>query len=196
VREPMKLYLSRGEVALVDADMYDYLSQWKWSCYVGVRGQKYAVRRISGTNKVIKLHHVVTDLAGIARNGKLSDHENGDSLDNRSCNLRTGSRTQNNTNRAKRRTAAGEYKGICKVKRTGRWKAEIKIGSTREHLGEWDSPEKAALAYDSAAIVYHGDFARVNFPNIGTPLTGEQLRAFAKAERWQRQRGQRCHPSL
>jgi hypothetical protein len=60
--------------------------------------------------------------------------------------------------------------GVRTHRRTGRWQASIgkrsngKYKST--HLGTYDTPEEAALAYDEAAIELHGSCAKLNFPGV------------------------------
>jgi hypothetical protein len=48
--------------------------------------------------------------------------------------------------------------------RTKRWNARIQAHGTRLWLGEFDTPEEAARAYDAAARRLHGPYARLNFP--------------------------------
>ena len=48
----------------------------------------------------------------------------------------------------------------------GRWRAQIAKHGLRIHLGRFDSEEDAARAYDAATRALHGEFARLNFPNV------------------------------
>lgn len=43
------------------------------------------------------------------------------------------------------------------------WLARIKTDSENKKLGYFKTPEEAAMAYDLAAIAYHGEFANINF---------------------------------
>ncbi|WOL13814.1 ethylene-responsive transcription factor [Canna indica] len=68
--------------------------------------------------------------------------------------------------------AAGEkrYKGVRRRK-WGRWVSEIRLPNSRERiwLGSYESPEKAARAFDAAAVYLRGRRARLNFPDAPPP---------------------------
>lgn len=55
--------------------------------------------------------------------------------------------------------------------------ARIRLEETRKNLGYFETPALAALAYNEAAILYHGEFARLNV---------------IPADEWPR--GRRCRP--
>lgn len=95
------------------------------------------------------------------------DHINGDPFDNRRCNLRIAEGPKNKWNyKVSRRNSTG-YKGIYPDRRTRRFHARICVNGDRHYLGCFDTPEKAAEAYDDAAREYFGEFAALNFPNYG-----------------------------
>lgn len=58
------------------------------------------------------------------------------------------------------------YKGVRKRK-WGKWVSEIRLPNSRERiwLGSYDSPEKAARAFDAALYCLRGRHANFNFPN-------------------------------
>jgi hypothetical protein len=152
-----KIELSNGLNALVDDDMYEYLSNWNWYFDRG-----YA-RRMStkdeGKRRVIHMHRVILQ----PKKGLDIDHINGNRLDNRRINLRYATRSQNNMNRfARCVTSKSPYKGVCWRAHAKRWKAYIKINKTQIHIGYFTTAEKAAKAYNKAAIKYFGEFANLN----------------------------------
>lgn len=46
----------------------------------------------------------------------------------------------------------------------GRWTARLCHNGARIHLGYYADESEAARAYDRAAREYHGEYARLNFP--------------------------------
>ena len=112
--------------------------------------------------RVVQLHREVMG----APPGMLVDHVNGNTLDNRRCNLRVATHGQNLANR-KAITAKSGFKGAFWAKWAGRWYSSIGVNGRVIRLGYFDTPEAAALAYDEAARKHHGEFACVNFPRPG-----------------------------
>lgn len=89
--------------------------------------------------------------------GRLVDHRNGDSLDNRRVNLRECSASENSANSSK---AWGNVavRGVHKYGQ--RYVARISKNGKRLSLGVHDTPEAARDAYLKAARALHGEFAR------------------------------------
>nr|AXY87708.1 ethylene-responsive transcription factor ERF-like protein [Cymbidium sinense] len=58
------------------------------------------------------------------------------------------------------------YKGVRKRK-WGKWVSEVRLPNSRERiwLGSYDSPEKAARAFDAGSFLLRGDRASLNFPD-------------------------------
>lgn len=89
------------------------------------------------------------------------DHINGDTLDNRLCNLRQCTQQQNNGNhhRLNRKNTSG-HRGVTWRKDKGKWKAFINRENRQVHLGYFMSKDDAIDAYRRAAIEHFGEFAR------------------------------------
>lgn len=159
-RHGMKeISLSKGLVALVDDDDYEWLSKYKWYACRGKSGW-YAVHetRQSEGGRVIRMHREIVD----AQPGELVDHWNHDTLDNRRENLRLCSDTQNCANQKLRVDNTSGYKGVGWNSRVRKWRAQLGMQGHRVHLGLFESPVDAARAYNAAAIKYFGEFAYLN----------------------------------
>ncbi len=88
------------------------------------------------------------------------DHINGNRDDNRRCNLRAATESQNKCNTPRRRNNCCGYKGVHFHKETGKWRARIKFRGLICELGLHDTATLAHSAYVHAAHRLHGEFAR------------------------------------
>jgi hypothetical protein len=86
------------------------------------------------------------------------DHINGIRNDNRFCNLREATHSQNSAN-TPRRTSVSGYKGVSKNRK--KWRAQIRISQKNIHLGLYDTPEEAHAAYVAKAKELFGEYAKV-----------------------------------
>jgi hypothetical protein len=150
--------LTQGKVAIVDDDVYESLSCWKWRYSHG-----YAIRstpRSLGKRKTIWMHREVVK----APEGMQVDHiRTNEKLINTRENLRICTCAQNSCNKNKYKNNTSGYKGVSWHKRGKRWEACICPKSRTIHLGLFDSPEEAARAYDAKARELFGEFAWTNF---------------------------------
>ena len=134
-------------------DMSDFNTVWKYSWSVDFNG--YVIGSRPG--KQIQLHRLLLE----PKPGELVDHVNGNPSDNRRCNLRLCGYRENLSNSGMRSNNTTGYKGVVKL-RNGNYKAQISCNYKRFALGEYPTAEAAAAAYDRAAVLYHGEFARTN----------------------------------
>jgi len=158
---PKKITLTQGKIVIVDDEDYDWIRQWKW-CAAKDHQCFYAVRGIwiKGTYKAIRMHRQILNPPP----NKEVDHINGDGLDNRRCNLRISTRSQNGANqRAQQREKTSQYKGVRWCKEVQKYRAYIKVNGRQKHLGYFNSEEVAAQVYNKFATEYFGEFARLNF---------------------------------
>jgi hypothetical protein len=93
----MRIPLSRGQEAVVDAADYPLVSAFKWHAQPTTTKQWYAVTRTTnaaGRPSTLYMHRLITG----APKGKEVDHINRDTLDNRRVNLRVGTHRDNMRN--------------------------------------------------------------------------------------------------
>jgi hypothetical protein len=76
--------------------------------------------------------------------------------------LRLATKLQNAHNRNGRKNTSSIYKGVCLIKKTGRWRATICVNKQFKHIGVYATQEEAAFAYNKTALLYFGEFARLN----------------------------------
>lgn len=149
------IILTQGQHTVVDDDVYEWASKFKWHALKTKNGF-YAARSIrhpSGRREYLYLHREI--LAGEVE----VDHFDGDGLNNLRENLRGCSRPENARNVPRHRDNASGFKGVHLA--AGKFRVQIWAGR-KVHLGYFSSKLDAARAYNTAAIKYHGEFARLN----------------------------------
>lgn len=150
--------LTKGYVALVDDDDWEWLSERAWHAKVDKRGVVYAAHT-SGSSTIL-MHRFILGLK--AGDRRRSDHKNHDTLDNRRENLRITDASGNGANRKPNKNV--KFKGV--TKRNNKWQAKIKVNGKQIFLGLYDDPKDAAKVYDTAAVENFGEFACLNFKKI------------------------------
>lgn len=156
--------LTQGQTAWVSPEDFRRVYKRKWCLHKARSGKAYAQTnmKVGGRWVRVLLHRFVLD----ATHGVQVDHENGDGLDCRRCNLRFATHAQNMHN-SKPRGGSSAFKGVSWSKAVGKWRAQIMAGRKYRYLGAFESEAVAARAYDAAARELHGEFARLNFPECG-----------------------------
>jgi len=157
-----RIYLGEGQWTILYHEDYYRLRNYRWVVHGGGHNL-YAVRlKFTGpnTSMMLSMHREIMN----AKDERLVDHRNCDSLDNRRSNLRFATRAENMQNRRKRKNTSSRYMGVCLCKQTGKWTSIIVYNKKSIWLGRFDSEVAAARIYDEAAKKYYGEFARLNFP--------------------------------
>lgn len=158
-----EIKLTQGQVALVDDEDYEWINQWKWHAQRSGDGF-YACRTETknGKHKLISMHRLIAETPHLL----ITDHINGNTLDNRRANLRPCDYRQNMYNSiGKVKTSVAGYKGVdisTNPRLKKKYRATIFVNGRHVFLGCFYTPKEAAMAYDKAAVKYFGDFARLN----------------------------------
>ena len=139
---------------LVDDDQYEALSRHSWRVNAG----GYAIRTSYDT---VLMHR---QILGVHGGPEIIDHINMDKLDNRSSNLRLCTRQQNNCNSPPRRSSKTGLKGVIHLPTLKKkpYRACLQAHGVSHFLGYHATAQQAADAYDQAALLHHGAFARLN----------------------------------
>lgn len=88
------------------------------------------------------------------------DHKNTIQTDNAWINLREGTRSQNMANARKRSNNTSGIKGVDWDQARQKWRAQLSVNKRHLFLGRFDSKAQAAAAYEKAARMHYGEFAR------------------------------------
>jgi hypothetical protein len=161
-----EIQLTRGMVALVDAEDYEELSQYSWHARRNpTTGLYYAARTTphdkNGRQLTVRMHRQILGLE--PGDPRQADHKEPMlTLDNRrSVNLRIATWSENMRNRRKSRNNKSGHKGVSWSKEHQKWQATIHLEGKNRFLGRFVELSSAAEAYRNAAIENFGEFARV-----------------------------------
>jgi hypothetical protein len=153
--------LTQGQIALIDDEDYELVSKHKWHAQWDNHARKfYAATSIFTNGKWVStsMHRLILN----AHTGDIIDHKNNDGLDNTRKNIRKCTHAQNLMNQRISRANTSGYKGVSWNKHQKKWKAYIDYNTTRKFIGYFNTAIDAAIAYNNAALKYHGEFARLN----------------------------------
>lgn len=158
--------LTKGFVALVDISDYEILSQWKWHAANSKNkpnfyaSRKIWIGRINGVKKMtnVSMHRFILGLADSDK--RFGDHINGNTLDNRRCNLRIATPSENNMNSVLRKDNVSGCRGVFWNKLNRKWRARIAVYGKNIEIGSFESKEEAIAARKKVEIEYFGEFIR------------------------------------
>jgi len=156
-----KIGLTQGKYALVDDEDFEKLNQYNWHANRCSSKNWYATRMWKERDDKPTTESMHRQIMGAPDNMQV-DHINHNGLDNRKCNLRLCTRSQNAYNRKPRPDCSSQYKGVSFHKRYKKWEAYIRVKGKLNHLGSFDDEIDAAQAYNEAAREHFGEFAYLN----------------------------------
>jgi hypothetical protein len=111
--------------------------------------------------KFMRAHRIAWVLSYGFETEFLIDHINRNPLDNRLCNLREATPSQNQRNRGMDPRNKSGFKGVSMCRHTQRWRVTLSLNRKQIHVGRFDCLEKAVEAYQEAAAKYHGVYSGV-----------------------------------
>ena len=150
IGETMKrIPLTKGQFAIVDDDMYEYINQFKWHAQWNKNLQGFYAARSTWENGKKGKISMSREILGLNEGDKRqSDHKDHNTLDNRISNLRIVTSQQNTWNRK-------NPKGYCWDKTNQIYDARIGLNGKRIHLGHFHTAKEAHVAYLKAKEKYH-----------------------------------------
>jgi len=159
--------IQKGEIykTIIDTEDLEKLKDIKFCICKGY---------VCTSNEKTRLHNLIIDKCGYPE----VDHKNRNPFDNRKCNLRPCTSSQNQGNRKLNKNNTSGYRGVSF--KCNRWAASIRIDDEHIHLGYFDTRESAAIAYNKAARKHWGSFANLN--NVEEKDGVEQLPLFEYPE--------------
>lgn len=147
--------LTKGKFAIVDDEDYEILKGYAWLYSCG-----YAVRNALRIDQVklstISMHRVIAKTPGPL----LTDHKNGNKLDNRKENLRICTFSENFFNQGPHKDNLTGYKGVCFNRKYNRYQSQIMARGKSHYLGSFLTAEEAHAAYVKASKLLHGEFSK------------------------------------
>lgn len=143
------IQLTKGVCAIVDDDDYEKVNSLSWQF-----NGRYASGRKGG--KTLLLHRFILDTP----KGFVTDHINGDKLDNRRSNLRVCNQSQNRANSRVSITNTSGYKGVCFDKRLKKFRAYIRKDGKMHNLGLFKTAIEAHNVYAGKARELFGEYSR------------------------------------
>jgi hypothetical protein len=155
--------LTQGQWTIVDAADYDWLMQWKWHANYNTYTKSYYAGRgtprcMRDMPRAIWMHR---EILGLPRkfDGRICDHRDYATLNNRRSNLRIATKAQNNKNQRLRVDNPSGFTGVSLFVRINKWRARISFEGRQIFLGYYTTREEAVEVRRKAAIDLYGEFA-------------------------------------
>lgn len=157
---------------LIDPEDYNRVKQHRWilahSAKQRERERKYYFYKYYQGNKETQrlqqpLQSFLLCVDCYSLSGKVVDHINGNTLDNRKKNLRITDDINRGNGKSKKKAKnnTSGFKGVSlgNGSKLNPWRAKLHTGGKHIHLGLYPTPELAHEAYCKAAIKYFGEYA-------------------------------------
>ena len=147
----MRIKLNNGKIVLIDGSDFSLIANYNW--YANKNGSTfYALTNVwaNGKRTTLQMHRLIL---GLTNPKILTDHIDGNGLNNQRSNLRKVNRQGNNWNRRKQRGRyTSNYKCVYWDKQHRSWRVSIKTNYKQIHVGRFPTEKEAALAYNEAVV--------------------------------------------
>lgn len=155
----MILELNRNKKLTIDTEDYDKIKMFHWCACFEPHTNSYYCRSSIKTGegpkrKTTGVHRIIINPS----ENKYVDHINHDPLDNRKSNLRVCDNMDNTHNRRAGKNNTTGQKGVDFDKKSGKYRARIRVNYKRISLGKFEILEDAIFAYNQASVKYYGEF--------------------------------------
>lgn len=152
-----------GKTVFIDDEDAIYLGNRTWRItktrlpYLSATTSDY-IGVINGKRKTHKRYIFFHRLATKCISGMCVDHINGNTLDNRKCNLRVCTNKQNHMNTSIPIHNTSGYKGVSYDKERNNWQAYISINNKKVFIGRYKTPKEAHDAYCEYGLNARGEY--------------------------------------
>ena len=136
-----------------DLEDYDLIKDYCWSEYINNKNGYHSLETHDYNNN--KKNIKMCWLFGY----KGYDHEDHNPLNNRRCNLRPATKSENAHNKSKQHNNTSGVIGVCWKKNENKWKAQIVVNNKQISLGYYQNKEEAIKRRLEAEKKYFGEFA-------------------------------------
>ncbi len=152
-----KIPLTKGKFAIIDIEDIDLVKDFYWQASWNKAANSFYAHRGAKKDDLKNFGRQMHRIIMKAPRGLFVDHINHNGLDNRRCNLRLATSSENMMNQRTLRETSSGLKGAYPIK--NRWTSKITVNGKRIYLGTFETAHDAHLAYCAAALKYHGEFA-------------------------------------
>lgn len=156
----MVLRTKSGHTILFDVEDFELLSQYTWTAtYNSKRTSYYActtIKKADGKRTTMSMHRLLMDMRYDLTHQV--DHKNHNGLDNRRCNLRKCTRSQNQWNRRKAKNNTTGFSGVWWDQKLNMFRGSVNCKGKRYFTSYCTTARKAAKLRDELAKKLHSEF--------------------------------------
>ena len=147
----VKVYTTQGEVFYISPESVEKIKEYTWSFHK--KDRKYPVSKIKG--KRVFLHNFLCPHP----KGYVTDHIDGDTINNRMTNFRVITKVDNMLNKKQYRNSK-YFRGVTYYKRDNVFVARIQVKNKPIFLGRFPDLDSAIEARVKAEKKYFGELRR------------------------------------